>query len=157
MARESDMTRQLTGWHVLGITVTFFAVVIAVNVLLAVKAVGTFPGLEVENSYVASQTFDKDRKAQESLGWTLGQDYAPGRLALTITGTDGVAADVRDLKVQVGRATEAKDDLYPEFRSQGGEWVADVTLPGGKWVIFVEAHAADGTLFQKRLDLSVRG
>ncbi len=45
-----------------------FAVIIAVNLVLAFKAVRTFPGLEVENSYVASQTFDAERTAQEALG-----------------------------------------------------------------------------------------
>ena len=48
---------ELTGKHVLAITVSAFAVIIGVNVLLAVKAVSTFPGLEVDNSYVASQGF----------------------------------------------------------------------------------------------------
>ena len=57
---------ELTGKHVLGITVGAFAVIIGVNVLLAVKAVSTFPGLEVDNSYVASQGFDKRKAAQEA-------------------------------------------------------------------------------------------
>ena len=52
------MTRPLTGKHVLAITLVAFGVIIGVNVLMAVKAVGTFPGLEVANSYVASQDFD---------------------------------------------------------------------------------------------------
>ena len=37
------MARELTGRHVLAITLTAFGVVIGVNLLLAVKAVGTFP------------------------------------------------------------------------------------------------------------------
>ena len=49
------MARELTGGKVLAITVSAFAIIIGVNVLLAFKAVSTFPGLEVENSYVASQ------------------------------------------------------------------------------------------------------
>jgi nitrogen fixation protein FixH len=151
------MTRTLTGWHVLAICVAFFGVIIGVNVLLAFKAVSTFPGLEVENSYVASQVFDVDRKAQQALGWHLRQDYRPGRLALTFVGPAGQPAPVRDLKVLVGRATEARDDQSPDFRKGGTDWAADVTLAPGKWVLFVEAHADDGTLYQKRLDLSVRG
>ena len=56
------MTRELTGRHVLVITLCAFGTIIAVNVFMAVMAVGTFPGLEVKNSYVASQTFDRDRE-----------------------------------------------------------------------------------------------
>ena len=55
------MTREITGRHVAAMFGAGFGVIIAVNVLLATKAVSTFPGLEVKNSYVASQTFDADR------------------------------------------------------------------------------------------------
>lgn len=65
------MTRELTGRHVLAITLGAFGVIIAVNLLMAFKAVSTFPGLETPNSYVASQVFDAERVAQESLGWTV--------------------------------------------------------------------------------------
>ena len=60
---------KLTGWHVLGIFGGAFGVIIGVNIALAVNAVSTFPGLEVANSYVASQTFDKRRAAQDKAGW----------------------------------------------------------------------------------------
>ena len=151
------MTRPFTGWHMLAICLAFFGTIIAVNVTLAVKAVSTFPGLEVENSYVASQTFDADREAQQALGWHLAQAYAPGRLALTFTDTTGAAANLLDLAVTLGRPTEAKDDIIPDFRKDRGAWVADVTLPRGKWVLFVTAHAGDGTLYQKRVYLTVNG
>jgi hypothetical protein len=52
-------------------------VIISVNLLLAFKAVSTFPGLEVKNSYVASQGFNDRKAAQEALGWTCAQ--LPGR------------------------------------------------------------------------------
>ena len=62
------MARELTGRHVLAITLAAFGVIIAVNMVMAVKAVSTFPGLETPNSYVASQRFDRDRAAQAALG-----------------------------------------------------------------------------------------
>lgn len=67
--------KPLTGRHVLAITLAAFGVIIAVNVLMAVKAVRTFPGLEVANSYVASQSFDRDRAVQTALGWRVEADY----------------------------------------------------------------------------------
>ena len=60
---------KLTGRHVALIFGGAFTVIIGVNLTLAVKAVGTFPGLETKNSYVASQNFEHDRAAQEALGF----------------------------------------------------------------------------------------
>jgi len=60
--------RKLTGRHVLLIFVAAFGVIISVNLVLAYSAVNTFPGLEVRNSYVASQTFNDRKAAQEALG-----------------------------------------------------------------------------------------
>lgn len=150
---------ELTGRKVLLITVTAFGVIIAVNVTMAVQAVSTFPGLEVRNSYVASQSFDADRAAQLALGWTLSRDYDPvtGVLRLAFADADGLPAPVADLSVLVGRATVARDDRRPVFAREGGAFVAPLNLPPGKWLLQVEARAADGTPFRQRLDLLVRG
>ncbi|MBD3764317.1 MAG: FixH family protein [Rhodobacterales bacterium] len=150
---------ELTGRKVLLITVTAFGVIIAVNVTMAVQAVSTFPGLEVKNSYVASQSFDADRAAQLALGWTLSRDYDPatGVLRLTFADAGGQPAPVADLSVLVGRATVASDDRRPVFARDGGAFVTPLNLPPGKWLLQVEARAPDGTPFRQRLDLLVRG
>ncbi|MBC2834647.1 FixH family protein [Paragemmobacter straminiformis] len=145
---------ELTGKHVLAITVGAFAVIIGVNLVMAFQAISTFPGLEVENGYVASQSFDAEKKAQDALGWKLVHGYQGGRLSIDIS-KDGVAAPVTKLDVLLGRPTEAKDDTHPEFRREGGVWVADVPLAQGKWMMMVEATAPDGTLFRQRLDVFV--
>jgi nitrogen fixation protein FixH len=151
--------KELKGWHVLAICVGFFGVIIAVNVMLAFKAVSTFPGLEVENSYVASQTFDAELKAQKALGWTLVPAYDLGKQELELSFTDakGQPVQLADLKVLVGRTTEEKDDSYPDFVREAGVYVAKADLHPGKWMMHVEAHAEDGTLFHQRIDLFVKG
>ena len=58
------MAKELTGKKVLMILIGAFGTIIAVNVFMAYKAIGTFPGLEVKNSYVASQSFDAERGAR---------------------------------------------------------------------------------------------
>lgn len=148
---------ELTGRRVLVITVSAFAVVIGVNLTLAYYAISTFPGLEVRNSYIASQTFDADRSAQLALGWTLVTGYDAGQLRLTFRDGAGLPAPVRDLAVLVGRATEARDDMSPAFRQIGGEFVAPVDLQPGKWMLQIQAVAPDGTAFRQRIDLMVRG
>ena len=147
----------LTGRKVLAITVAFFGVIIAVNVIMASRAIGTFPGLEVENSYVASQSFDKDRAAQEKLGWQVEPSYDDGVLSLVIRDGQGLPARVGDLRALVGRTTMAAEDKVPDFAYKGGIFTAPVTLEPGAWLIHLEATATDGTAFRQRLDLFVKG
>jgi nitrogen fixation protein FixH len=135
----------------------FFGVIIAVNLTMAVKAVKTFPGLEVDNSYVASQTFDADRAAQERLGWVVKPAYAAGVLSLDIRDRSGAAAAVRTIEVVVGRTTMAADDQKPQMQLAGGIFSAPVALAPGAWLLHITATSADGTLFRQRLDFFVDG
>jgi len=147
---------ELTGHKVLAITVGAFAVVIGVNLTLAYKAVSTFPGLEVKNSYVASQTLDAERTAQQSMGWTMASDYSGGHLRLTFRDAAGMVAPVQGLDVLVGRTTAASDDTRPVFVQDGGAFRAPLSLRPGKWMLHVRASAPDGTAFRQRIDLFVK-
>lgn len=149
--------RELTGRHVFLITSGAFAVIISVNMLLAFKAVSTFPGLEVGNSYVASQGFNSRKAAQEALGWEMKPGYDDGRLRLSFTDRNGAAVMVTDLEVLVGRTTESKDDVWPKFTAVGQAYEASVPLARGKWMLKVTALSQDGTLFEQRSELNIRG
>jgi nitrogen fixation protein FixH len=151
------MMAEITGKHVLAVTVGAFAVIIGVNVVLAYKAVSTFPGLEVQNSYVASQGFDKRKAAQEALGWTMTPSYESGRMTLAFHGPDGLPVRVNDLQVLVGRTTEASEDRFPDFTLDGDLYAADLPLGIGKWMVKVTALSDDGTLFEQRSELFVKG
>ena len=157
MAMVEKPVRPLTGWHVLAMFVAFFGVIIAVNILLAWKAVSTFPGLEVENGYVASQSFDREMAAQKALHWTLKPQYDTtlNEMRLAFTDAGGQPVTVASLSVLIGRTTEAADDKTPAFALKGGVYSAPVTLPLGKWMMAVEATSADGTLFRQRINLYV--
>lgn len=151
--------REITGKHVLVFTVSAFAVIIGVNVLMAYKAISTFPGLEVKNSYVASQTFDAERAAQLALGWTLTPEYdaAAKEMRLVFTDTAGMPVSLKALSVLIGRTTSSAHDTRPDFVRQAGAYVGKADLGIGKWMMQIEAHAEDGTLFRQRIDLSVKG
>lgn len=148
--------KPLTGRKVLAIAIAAFGTIIGVNLLLAWKAISTFPGLEVENSYVASQQFDARRNAQEALDWTLDAAHADGMLTLSFTDARGKPVAVKELSVLVGRTTEARDDMVPAMRGYNGRYTAPVTLAPGRWLIRVSATSEDGTLFEQRRDLFVR-
>ena len=147
--------KQLTGRHVLMIFVGAFGVIIGVNLVLAWSAVATFPGLEVKNSYVASQQFDARKAAQEALGWTVRADAAEGEVVLSITDEQGQPVRVGGLDAVIGRATHVADDIRLEFIFDGTSYVAPVTLADGNWNIRMTALAEDGTQFTQRVILHV--
>lgn len=148
------MARELTGKHVLAITVAAFSVIIGVNLVMAFKAVGTFPGLEVANSYVASQKFDRERAAQTALGWTVTPSYEAEtkELVLSITDRQGQPVEVQDLVVTVGRPTHVRQDVQPQFQFENGVYRASLALEPGRWNIHLTATSPDGTPFRQRID-----
>lgn len=145
----------LTGPKVFAIFSSFFVVIIAVNVVMAFKAVSTFPGVETANSYVASQTFDDDRAAQEALGWTVAAAVHQGDLQVTITDAAGDPVEAAAITGIFGRATMARDDQVPEFTFDGTVYHAPVVADQGNWNFRVEATAADGTPFRQRIVIRV--
>ncbi|MFC3169744.1 FixH family protein [Paracoccus fontiphilus] len=146
------MVKELTGRHVLIITLAAFGVIIAVNVVMAVLAVGSFPGLEVKNSYVASQQFDRERQAQQDLGWTARASYDGAELVVEIVDGQGRHPILRDFSATVGRPTHKRADVTPDFSVAGGVYRAALDLEPGSWNIHVQAVAEDGTPFRQRLD-----
>lgn len=145
----------LKGWHVLAGFVAAFGIIITVNLTLAFNAVRTFPGLEVKNSYVASQTFDDRRAAQQALGWTATAAASATELTLRITDTAGAPVMVGDLQATLGRATHVQDDMTPAFAYRNGTYHAPATLAPGNWNLRMTAIAADGTPFAQRIVLHV--
>lgn len=143
----------LKGWHVFAGFAGAFSIIIAVNLVLAFSAVKTFPGLETKNSYIASQSFDDRRDAQEALGWSVAATHKAGLLELKITDAEGQPVEVAALDATVGRATHVQDDVTPEFRFDGEAYFATVPLGAGNWNIRMEARAEDGTVFQQRVVL----
>ena len=150
------MTREFTGWHMLGLMVLGFGIIIGVNLTLAYNAVKTFPGLETRNSYVASQTFDADRAAQDALGWTLNPRLTHTRLTLAITDASGAAVAPKVINATLGRATNVTQDMTPAFEIVDGVMVADVNAGAGYWNLRLELEAADGTIFKRRLQLTAQ-
>lgn len=150
------MQKELTGRHVALIFGGAFSVIIGVNLALAFNAVATFPGLEVKNSYVASQNFDQNRAEQQSLGWSVRAEAFDGTVVLGITDANGRPVEVALLEATLGRATHVKDDSKPDFKFDGQRYVAPVDLAPGNWNIRLEAEAADGTIFRQRVILHVQ-
>lgn len=151
----STTPRILTGRHVAMIFVSGFAVIISVNLWLAYSAINTFPGLEVRNSYIASQKFDEKREAQAALGWSILAQTRGEDVYLSITDVKGQPVEVASLTATLGRATHVRDDQSPAFVFDGKHYVAPAQLAEGNWNIRMEAVAENGTVFQQRVILHV--
>lgn len=148
--------RELKGWHVLAMFCTGFGIIITVNMILAFSAVRTFPGLEVKNSYVASQSFDRDRAAQEALGWSVSAGVDADMLVLRIIDDLGPVAPTIT-RATLGRATHVGDDRELNFKFDGSAHYAGAAgLAPGNWNLRLAAVADDGTRFQQRIVLRVK-
>lgn len=136
------MTRKFTGWHMTAILVAFFGTVAAVNFTMARYATSSFGGIVVENSYVASQEFNRwleQAEASEALGWqvaTARQD--DGRLLVQVDGApDGIAAS-GSARHPLGRAPDQALSFAP---LGDGRFLSNEALPEGRWTVRLElAH-----------------
>ena len=145
---------EIKGWHVFATFAVAFGIIISVNLTLAFNAVRTFPGLEVKNSYVTSQSFDVDRAAQLALGWDVAAHLEGDELVLSIA-EDGLAISPVIEGAIFGRATMVKADQFPDFTFDGTVHRAPVRADAGNWNLRLRARADDGTLFQQRVIVQV--
>lgn len=146
--------KPLTGRKVLFMFVAAFGVIFAVNITLLVSAVRTFPGLEVKNSYVASQTFDDRAKAQTAMGWEPEVKYQGGAVKLSIF-ANGEFIFPETIDVRIGRPTHGREDSTPVLlRDAIGYWF-NIDLEDGKWFVYMNAETATGEPFTQRLELFV--
>jgi nitrogen fixation protein FixH len=120
---------------------------------MAYYAIQTFPGLEVRNSYVASQGFNERLARQRALDWTTGAEMVGGTLTLRILDHTGAPARLASLEATLGRPTTEREDIHPDFRFDGEAYVAEIDADYGNWDLRFVATAADGTEFAQRLGL----
>ncbi len=141
------MTRQFTGRDMTVIMVAFFAVVIAVNVVMARSAIASFGGVVVSNSYVASQKFNgwlAEADAQDRLGWHARAAAPDKRLTLDLTGPNGAigGAEVTvEAEHPLGRL---KGQSFRLTEQSPGHYSAPHSLPPGRWRLRIEARAPAG-------------
>lgn len=130
--------RPFNGKHMTAILVAGFGVVLAVNVTMATLASTTFGGIVVENSYVASQDFNRwlDEAAKEkALGWRLqARRGGEGRVVVDLTTPRRPGR--REVLTAVARHPLGRlPDTALTFRREGGHWVSTRPLPAGRWTL----------------------
>jgi nitrogen fixation protein FixH len=122
----------------------FFGAVIAVNVTMAVLAIGSWTGLVVKNSYVASQLYNDTlmkARAQAALGWSSRLTYADGNLRFTVNTRDGTSLKGAMVGARLTRPVGTEHDrtvVLEEDRT--GAYSRRIALAAGIWNIEVVAH-----------------
>ena len=125
-----------TGRHMTGILVAFFGVVIAINVLNARYASSTFGGEVVENSYVASQAFNRwleEAKNEKALGWDEVTTWRPdGRIVVSVRGAPADIAVAGVARHPLGRLPDRAIAFAP---IGGGRFLSRQPLPDERWEV----------------------
>jgi nitrogen fixation protein FixH len=129
-------SKGLRGVHVFWITAAFFGVIFVVDGVFIARAVGTFPGEDVPNSYVQGIDYNQtiaQRAVQKQLGWTAEVgfgDRSPRTLIVRIMDASG--SPVSDLDVRVftrivGKSSEpTRTTLSSEM---AGEYAGHIDAP----------------------------
>lgn len=138
------MARRFTGWHMAAILVVFFGTVAAVNFTMARFATGTFGGVVVENSYVASQEFNdwlEAAEASEALGWDVLTTWRPdGRVVIAVSGAPDFLTASAMARHPLGR----QPDTPMTFERIGeGRYLSTEALPEGRWQLRLQLESGE--------------
>ncbi|MDT8343965.1 MAG: FixH family protein [Thermohalobaculum sp.] len=149
-------SKELTGRKVLIISVAAFAVILAANLTMMFAATGTFPGVVVRNSYVASQDWNRRTEAQRALGWQAEAAIFSDGLAIRFSDAQG--APVRGLAVTavVGRPASQAGDRTLELVEEGGLYRVDADFGPGLWRVEIHGADAAGQSFEAEVQLVAR-
>lgn len=133
-----------TGRHMAAIFVGGFAIVIAVNLLMASVAVGSFHGTVVDNSYVASQNYNgwlKQAAASKALGWqAVPHHRADGRVVVETLDVPAGARITGTAEHPLGLRADTPLTFAPTAK---GSWVSNQTIAPGRWRLRLAIRAGD--------------
>ena len=146
--------RPFTGRHAAMILIAFFGIVITVNIIMARYALTTFGGTVVDNSYVASQHFNRwldEAASEKALGWdAVTTRSKTGHVEVALKGVPageiGVSAVARH---PLGRMA---DQAMTFSRTADGGFVSDQPLPAGRWRLRLEL-AVSGKKWRSEAEL----
>ncbi|PLP57690.1 cytochrome oxidase [Mesorhizobium loti] len=134
---------EFTGRHMLIITLTFFGIIIAVNMTMATLARSSWTGLVVQNSYVASQQFNRkaqEGRAQAALHWQGTLTVTAGVIRYVLVDAAGKPVLPASVKVAFRHpAYDAEDRTIELTPEPGGAFSARQAVRDGAWIVEVDA------------------
>lgn len=158
-ARRS--TGEFTGRHMLIVTLTFFGVIIAVNMTMATLARSSWTGLVVQNSYVASQQFNRKAeagRAQAALHWQGTLTVAGGTIRYALVDAAGKPLLPASVKVAFRHpAYDAEDRTIELTPEPGGVFSARQAVRDGTWIVEVDADVGRASPYRQVKRVFIRG
>ncbi|WP_274628226.1 FixH family protein [Arvimicrobium flavum] len=144
MSTRQSKQGGFTGTHMLFIMLTFFGVIIGVNLTMAVFANTSWTGLVVKNSYVASQFFNEklaEGREQAALGLTPTLTISDGGIGFRIADAEGRTVPASGGQIVLRRpAYEAEDATVPLAALPDGTLHAAHRVRDGLWIVDVSAE-----------------
>ena len=152
--------RPITGRFVLIAVVSFFAVVIAVNMTMMQLAIATLPGTEVDSAYSASLAYQREIAAahrQDSRNWKVDvhiERAGDGSAKLSLHARDANGAVLTGLSVSatLERPTDRRADQPFEIEDKGsGDYRGSAHgVAAGQWDLVIEADRGGERVFLSR-------
>ena len=154
---KQTAARPLTGRMVLFILLSFFGVIITVNMVMLRLASSTFSGLGDKNAYVAGISHNKSLAAareQDNRAWKVDANLrrvAPGRSVVSIVRSDGGVAANTDVTVRFQHPSSGSLDRVVALPPvSANTWRAALDLPAGVWDIVIEMRSGGVVVFMSR-------
>ncbi|MGE0407907.1 MAG: FixH family protein [Amphiplicatus sp.] len=148
----------LKGWHVLAALLGFFFVVTAVNIYFIAAALRSFPGQEVEKSYLQGLHYNDQIEArlrQAALGWKAALTDARREQGAAVIGVAFYDRNENallglDVTGELRRPSSDRADKTIDFRpDKAGAHVARIAdVDAGLWDLSVLARAPGGETFE---------
>jgi len=160
VSESHTVSKQFTGKHMLLIVLGFFGAIIIANAILAYFALGSWTGLVVKNSYVASQNFNKRlerAERQQRLGITSTLKYHDGILKLTLQHKEGTPFSGLNAKIKIGRTIHENADSTIILKEETtGIYGANSVLAPGLWQAEVLAKGRQNVTYRQTFRLLVK-
>ena len=142
----------LNGWHVLAGFVLFFAVTLAVDTLMLVRAYTTYPGEVATSPYEDGLAYDRtldQQRSQSALGWrmTIGLAH-PDVVRLTAADKAGAPLSALRIVARLERpATEQGKRAVTFTAVSAGVYDAHIEPISGAWDLKLSAFDSRGREF----------
>lgn len=155
-----DTGFRFTGRHMLFIMLAFFGCVIAANMALVYYASASWTGLVVQNSYVASQSFNEDTaklKQAAAMGLTDAVHYHDGTLTLTLHDKSGAGVTATDVVMSLGLTYSDKADRTVTLAQDApGVFSVATPLQAGVWNGKITANITGMGAWERIIRLTVK-
>lgn len=148
---DTHRARGLSGWHVLGAMLTFFAVIIVADATMIYKAISTFGGVDNANAYRDGLAYNQrieSETRQAALGWneTVEVLSDPARLRISLRDAGGEPLASIRMEATLSRpATITSDTQVRLAEVSPGLFEAAIgeRVEPGTWIATVRAFRSD--------------